>query len=108
MMMTKLIILLLIIFSINVINSYKININKNSALYSNNNNDNKIANNDLELQNQLDLYISKNLLLEQGIKLMRAKLYDTINENVQLKTQLSNIINLQLDFLCLIIYDVDK
>jgi len=95
--------LLLIIFSINVIDSYKININsKNSVLYSNNNNDNnivnddnyndnKIANNDLELQNQLDLYISKNLLLEQGIKLMRTKMDNIINENNELKLQLSNI-----------------
>jgi len=51
--------------------------------YSDDNND---------LGNEVELYQSKNELLEQGIKLIRAKLYDTINENVQLKTQLSNTI----------------
>ena len=45
-----------------------------------------------EFQNTLELYQSKNELLEQGIKLMRVKIYDAINENVQLKTRLSDTI----------------
>jgi hypothetical protein len=57
----------------------------NNKYYSSNDNDNNS-----NIPDELELYKSKNELLEQGIKLIRIKMIDTINENIKLKSLLTN------------------